>query len=88
MTETDKVELTEDQFMLTTIDNPYNPKTHYTEWNEWDQRYGYNTESYIARLLVNENIEDYDDEFALNIAISKVINFILEQDDHEIYMLV
>lgn len=36
---------------LTTIDNPYDPNTHYVEWFAWDQEQGYNTSEYIARLL-------------------------------------
>lgn len=77
-----------DQMMLTTIDNPFNPKTNYDEWRQWDQDSGYNTEEYIARLLNMEEDYDVDDEFALNMLTSKVINDILEQDTEHIYMLV
>lgn len=89
MLKTDEVEeVFEDSLMLSTIDNPYNPQTHYDEWKEWDEGIGYNTESYIARLLSMENIVDYDDELELNNAISKVISDILENDREELYILV
>lgn len=36
--------------MLTTIDNPYNPFTHFREWYIYDVKQGYNTCGLIARL--------------------------------------
>ena len=78
-----------DDLVLTTHDNPYNPKTDYGLWKRWDNDHGYNTEEYIARLVVDEMMDkDMDDEFAMNLAIDKVRNEILEQDDQEIYRLV
>jgi hypothetical protein len=79
----------QDQFMLTTIDNPYSPKTDYELWQRWDQENGYHTESYIARLLHMEaDYDGIDDEFMVNMLLSKVINEILEQDIMNVYVLV
>ena len=40
--------------MLTTVDNPYNPFTRFDEWNQYDTEKGYNTLSYLGRVI------DYD----------------------------
>lgn len=42
--------------VLTTIDNPYDPKEEFSQWYHWDIENGYNTSEYIARLA------DYDDD--------------------------
>lgn len=81
-------ELNEDNLMLTTIDNPYDPKTQYDEWKQWDNEQGYDTEEYIARLVHMEEDYDVDDEFLLNILTTKVINEILENDSTNLYRLI
>lgn len=81
-------EVNEDELMLSTIDNPYNPKTDYDMWKRWDKDNGYNTEEYIARLVKMEEDFDIDDDFMLNILTTKVVNDILENDDLNLYRLV
>lgn len=81
-------EINEDELMLSTIDNPYNPKTDYYMWKRWDKDNGYNTEEYIARLINMEEDFDVDDDFMLNVLTTKVINDILENDDLQLYRLV
>lgn len=78
----------EEDLVLTTIDNPYNPKQEYEKWKTWDQENGYNTEEYIARLINMESNYQVDDEFALNHILDKVMDDILANDDQEIYRLV
>ncbi len=41
----------EDDFCLTTVDNPFNPFTQFDEWNRFDQDYGYYTCAYLARVV-------------------------------------
>lgn len=36
--------------MLTTVDNPYDPRLDYPSWYAWDVAQGYNTCSYLARI--------------------------------------
>lgn len=81
-------DVNEDELMLSTIDNPFSPKTEYDMWKRWDSENGYNTEEYIARLINMEDTYDADDEFKLNVLINKVISEILENDDQELYMLI
>ena len=86
-TETVPVDVQEDQLMLTTIDNPFNPKTEYDDWKEWDTYHGHYTEEYIARLVSMEKDFDVDDEYSLELLISKVVQDILAQDSEGLYRL-
>lgn len=61
-------------FMLTTVDNPYNPFTNWEEWYKWDMINGYDTCGFLARVAPTSkkfsderNIESIDD--AMNIII-------------------
>ena len=40
----------QDSTLLTTVDNPYNPFTHWQEWYNYDVENGYHTCSLLARL--------------------------------------
>lgn len=82
------IQVKEDNFMLTTIDNPFNPKTDYDNWKQWDQDHGYNTEEYIARLIVMDGNYEIEDEFAMNLITRDVIDDILMNDTLNIYRLV
>ncbi len=73
--------------VLTTIDNPYDPKTEYYKWKQWDEESGYYTEAYVARLLMMEKEFDIDDELVVVALTNKVINDILENDPLNIYAL-
>lgn len=59
--------------MLTTVDNPFNPKTDYDKWQQWDEDNGYYTESYIARLIADEEGFDIDDDVKMKELVDKVI---------------
>lgn len=77
----------EQDVMLTTTDNPFNPKKDYDKWKQWDQDNGYNTENYLARLVMNA-VEDIDDEFAVEQATNEAMRDIVEFDVLGIYVLV
>ena len=62
----------DDDKMLTTSDNPYNPHEDYDAWMQWDQANGYFTSEYIARLMDPEL--DYDnDPLALDSIYQEII---------------
>jgi hypothetical protein len=77
-----------DELMLTTSDNPYNPKTDYDNWKQWDEDNGYDTESYVARVLVMQGQFDVDDEFKINLLLEKVYHEILTNNVLGVYILV
>jgi hypothetical protein len=59
--------------MLTTIDNPYSPFDEYDEWNAWDIRSGYNTASFLARIVTyTDQLSDFDIELANERAIDEI----------------
>lgn len=56
-------------FMLTTVDNPFDPRTEYASWYAWDVNEGYNTCAYLDRVLAGTDdfpIE-YDDRLVENV---------------------
>jgi hypothetical protein len=61
--------------MLTTIDNPWNPFTHYDEWYAFDTSHGYYTPALLARVTVSSNeLSDYDQELAITRAINEIVS--------------
>jgi hypothetical protein len=64
-----------DQYMLTTVDNPYDPFTQFDEWNVWDQQSGYNTLSYLGRVVVTSHeLSQADQDQANEQAIDEIVS--------------
>lgn len=62
-------------FFVTTLDNPYNPATHFDEWYNYDLQKGYDTCGKLARLAPSSNDalpESYTDSLT-EIAIDSLI---------------
>ena len=68
--------------MLTTFDNPFDPFEQFNECFLYDVEKGYNTCSYLARI-VNESNEMSEKES--NEATEKAIDEIIESDFMNIY---
>lgn len=63
-----------DQFMLTTVDNPYNPFTEFEEWLAFDRRSGYNTLEFLARIVTTSpELSDADQERAIEDAMDEIV---------------
>lgn len=63
-----------DEHMLTTVDNPFNPVEQFDEWNAWDQREGYNTLAYLARVTVtSDELSPADQSAAIEQAMDDVV---------------
>jgi len=61
--------------MLTTVDNPYDPFTQFDQWNEYDQRSGYNTTQYLARITITSTeLSDADQSDAIESAIDEAVD--------------
>ena len=86
----EELEITEytDNLVLTTIDNPFNPKTHYRNWKTWDEQQGYFTESFLARVADIPVDADIDDDILVEQYLIKARQLIIDNDVEEIYMLV
>lgn len=44
-----------EEYLITTIDNPWNPFTHPSEWSEFDREHGYNTRERLATYIFTSN---------------------------------
>ncbi len=63
-----------EEHMLTTVDNPYNPFTHFDEWNAYDTGAGYHTLSFLARVTVTSlELSEADQAVALETAMDEII---------------
>ena len=60
--------------MVTTTDNPYDPRTNFPAWYVWDVSNGYNTCAYLARVLneADEFPSEYNDRL-VEAAIDEII---------------
>jgi len=62
------------EHMLTTIDNPWNPFTHFEEWLHWDTAAGYHTTEYLARIAVfSDDLSEADQSLAIENAIDEIV---------------
>lgn len=57
--------------MITTEDNPHDPRQDFAAWYAWDVEHGYNTCAYLARVAVvatefPQAIQDKQIEFAID----------------------
>ena len=60
--------------MLTTVDNPFNPFTHFDEWYQWDEAAGYHTTSFLARIArTSDDLSEADQELAIDLAIDEIV---------------
>jgi hypothetical protein len=60
--------------LVTTIDNPFNPFTHFDEWNDYDMAMGYHTCSYLARVAKTSiELSEEEQEQAINDAVEEIV---------------
>src|SRR3982751_6641520 len=68
----DRPEYTE--YMLTTVDNPYDPFTQWDEWFAWDQHAGYHTSGFLARIAkVSDELSEVDQYIIIQLAIDESV---------------
>ena len=64
----------ESEYMLTTIDNPFNPFTNFDDWYAFDTSKGYNTCAYLDRICnSSENCTEEEENQAINEAIDEIV---------------
>lgn len=74
--EKDRIDLSDaNDYMLTTVDNPYDPFTEWDSWLAYDEQQKYNTNGLLARLTssINTLFDEENDK-----AIAHAVNVILE----------
>jgi hypothetical protein len=63
------------QTMLTTVDNPWSPFTHWQDWYQWDMDHGYATPSLLARIAItSDELSVADQQDALVAAMNEIVS--------------
>lgn len=61
--------------MLSTKDNPYNPITNFEEWKVWDEKAGYYTSEYLARVTrFSLDVDEASLEESIDDAINEIVS--------------
>ena len=81
-------EVDDSNLVLTTKDNPFNPKTQYRNWKAWDERAGHYTEAYVARVADVPIDVDITDDILIEQFTRQAQQTILDNDVLNIYLLV
>lgn len=64
------------EYMLTTFDNPYDPFEQFTSWFLFDVEKGYNTCSYLARIVqLTEDMSEQETNAEIERAIDEIIKY-------------
>lgn len=64
----------EDDVMLSTIDNPYNPFTNWDEWLAYDIAMGHQTCEYLAKVcFTSDSLSEADQKWDESQAIDKIV---------------
>lgn len=60
--------------MITTIDNPFDPRSDFGAWYMWDTGQGYNTSAYLARVAaVSDSFPEVVNDREIEDAIDEII---------------
>ena len=63
-----------DDVMLTTVDNPYSPFTHWEEWVGYDQAAGHHSLALLGRVVVvSDELSEADQELAITDAMNEIV---------------
>lgn len=63
------------EHMLSTVDNPWNPFTHFDEWRAFDEAAGYHTSALLARVVRSSDaLSDNQQEQAIEDAIDEIVS--------------
>lgn len=62
--------------MITTFDNPFDPFTQFTKWFLFDCEKGYNTCAYLGRIArTSDEFTDEENRMAVERAIDEIIRY-------------
>lgn len=68
--------------LLTTFDNPFDPFEQFDSWLLFDKEKGYNTCEYLARIVkLSEDMSDEEEDMEIERAMDEIIRY----DDANIY---
>lgn len=62
------------EYMLTTVDNPFDPFTQFDEWFTWDSKAGYHTPSLLDRVVAtSDELSEADQAKAVQWGIDEIV---------------
>jgi len=62
------------EYMLTTVDNPFDPFTQWDEWYSFDTRHGYHTAGLLARIVItSDELSEADRAQAIQLGIEEIV---------------
>ena len=62
-------------YMLTTVDNPFNPFTQFDEWYAYDVSKEYYTCAYLARITKSsDDLSELDQQLAIDSAMDEIVS--------------
>jgi len=65
-----------EEWMITTTDNPFDPFEDFKSWMSWDMGKGYNTMGLLARLTyTSDELSDADQSEAMRHAMLEIVEF-------------
>jgi len=65
-----------EEYMLSTLDNPFSPFTQWKDWFVFDTMHGYNSCGYLARIaVVSSDLSDEEYSRAVEDAIDEIIEY-------------
>lgn len=76
--------MSNEEYRLTTVDNPYNPFTQFESWFLYDVEKGYNTCGLLARVVNSYPQKENGDEVS-NEETNRAIDEIIKTDFMNIY---
>lgn len=63
------------EYMLTTVDNPFDPFTEWDSWFAWDEAAGYHSAGLLARIAhSSDELAESDQHAAIQNAIDEIIH--------------
>ena len=63
-------------YMLSTIDNPFNPFNQFDSWYQFDLDKGYDSCSYLARIaLTSDQLSDEENSREIERAIDEIVKY-------------
>lgn len=61
-------------YMITTVDNPFDPFTQFDEWMVFDTSHGYHTLSVLARIVkTSDDLSEADQQQAIQQGIEEMV---------------
>jgi len=62
------------EYMLTTVDNPFDPFTQFQQWLTWDTANGYDTPGLLDRVVVvSDEMSEADQSLAIQEGIDEIV---------------